>query len=60
MPFNEYYYIFVVSAFLPMAWIFRHAGFKPYWALLLLIPDAGLIFCAVLLALRKWPRGKEA
>jgi len=54
MPFIEYYK-FVLVTIVPVAVIFKYAGFKPYWALLMAIPDIGLIVCAVTLALRKWP-----
>ncbi len=57
--FVEYY----LSSFLmavPIARIFMRAGFRPYWVVLLVVPDIGLILCAVLLALRKWPQVKGA
>ena len=50
------YYLFAMLAALPVARIFMRAGFKPYWALLLGVPDVGLILCAGLLAIRKWPK----
>jgi hypothetical protein len=52
------YYISAALMLFPMARVFKRAGFRSYWALLLGIPDAGLIFCMVVLALRKWPAGK--
>jgi hypothetical protein len=55
----EYYYLFALAVAMPMAWIFKNAGFKPYWALLLAMPDVGLTFCILLLALRKWPKGAK-
>jgi len=55
MPFAGYY-LFALLALIPVTRIFERAGFRPYWALLLAIPDAGLVLCAALLALRKWPR----
>lgn len=58
-PFARYY-AFALLMVVPVARIFMRAGFKPYWALLLGVPDVGLILCMVLLALRKWPQGKGA
>lgn len=55
MPFAEYY-IFAALAAVPAARIFRRAGFKPYWALLLAVPDIGMVLCAGVLALRTWPK----
>jgi hypothetical protein len=57
MPFARYY-IFSLLMAVPVARIFMRAGFRPYWVLLLAVPDAGLILCTALLALRKWPQNK--
>jgi hypothetical protein len=48
------YYIFVLLAAVPVARIFMRAGFKPYWVLLLAVPDLGLVLCTLVLALGKW------
>lgn len=53
MPFAEYY-IFATLVLLPVAYIFRRAGFNPLWAALLGIPDVGFTVCVSVLALRKW------
>ena len=69
MPFAEYdlfelpfvkYYLFALAVCVPVGWIFRRAGFKPYWVALLGVPDIGLILCAALLAFRKWPQRQRA
>lgn len=52
------YYISSALIAIPVTRILMRAGFKPFWALLLLIPDIGFILCTVLLALRKWPQAK--
>lgn len=49
------YYAAALLMAVPVARIFIRAGFSPAWAALLGIPDAGLIACMALLALRKWP-----
>jgi hypothetical protein len=54
------YYMFALLTVVPLARIFMRAGFKPYWAGLLVVPDAGLILCLALLALRQWPQIKGA
>jgi hypothetical protein len=54
MPFAEYYFSALLVA-APVLWIFIHAGFRPFWTLLLAIPEVGLIACLLFLALRKWP-----
>ena len=56
-PFTVYYYVFALTAFIPVARIFERAGFRPYWAVLLCVPDIGLGVCSVVLALRKWRKG---
>lgn len=54
MPFAQYY-LFVLLVLIPVIRIFERAGFRPYWALLLAVPDAGIILCSAILALKKWP-----
>lgn len=49
------YYTFVLLAIIPVGRIFVRAGFKPWWALFLAVPDIGLVLCSVFLALIKWP-----
>lgn len=56
MPFAQYY-LFALLAVVPLIQIFRRAGLKPYWVLLLAVPNAGLALCAAILALKKWPQG---
>lgn len=51
----QYYYMAVAVMMMPVLRIFIRAGLKPYWALLLLVPWVGYIFCACALAFRKWP-----
>ena len=50
------YYTSALLMAVPMARIFMRAGFKPYWIVLLVVPDAGLILCLAALALGKWRR----
>lgn len=50
------YYISVALVMAPTVRIFGRAGFKPYPALLLLVPKVGYIFCAAYLVFLKWPR----
>lgn len=49
------YYVSVMLVMAPVVRIFMRAGFRPYWALMLLIPWAGYIGCAAVLALFRWP-----
>lgn len=49
------YYVSVMLVMAPVVRIFSRAGFRPYWALMLLIPWAGYIGCAAALALFHWP-----
>lgn len=63
MTFNEFihnpvalYYLSAALVVVPLARIFQRAGFSLFWVALLAVPDAGLIFCLAVLALRKWPR----
>lgn len=53
--FLYYYYIFAVLIAFPVTVIFKKAGFPRWWALLLFVPDFGLILCAAVLAAKKWP-----
>ncbi|TAL39735.1 MAG: hypothetical protein EPN97_01895 [Alphaproteobacteria bacterium] len=53
------YYISAMLVMAPAVRIFMRAGFKPWPALLLLIPYVGPIFAAAYLAFIKWPRTKE-
>ena len=50
-----YYYIFAALVAFPVTLIFKKAGFSRWWALLLLVPDFGLILCTAVLAAKKWP-----
>jgi len=50
------YYASALLMAVPLARIFMRAGFKPYWVVLLGVPDAGLILCLAALALGKWRR----
>ncbi len=62
MPFETFlaetpfarYYLFCLLAVIPVVRIFMRAGFKPWWAVLLAVPDIGFILCTVFLALMKW------
>lgn len=58
------YYVSVMLVMAPVVRIFMRAGFKPYWALMLLIPWAGCVGCTAILALYRWPvlgsKGGEA
>ena len=54
------YYLFSLLMVVPVGRIFMRAGFKPYGALLLGVPDIGLILYLALLALRKWPQKEGA
>jgi hypothetical protein len=49
------YYKFVLLTIVPVGRIFMRAGFRPFWALFLAVPDIGLVLCTVFLALIKWP-----
>lgn len=51
------YYLFTLIIAVPVIRVLQRAGFKPYWALLLGVPDVGLILCTAVLALKKWPKG---
>jgi hypothetical protein len=53
------YYVSIVIMLVPVVRIFERAGFRPWWALLLAFPKVGYIFCAGVLALRRWPGLKE-
>lgn len=53
------YYLFAVIGMWPVAVIFRRAGFSPLWAAGMLVPPNGLILCAFILAVRKWPQAKK-
>ena len=53
-PVLRQYYISAVLIVVPVTRILIRAGFKPYWVVLLAVPEAGLALCAVLLAHRKW------
>jgi hypothetical protein len=59
MQLNDFfqYYVFALLALIPVVQIFDKAGFRPYWAFLLVVPHVGLILCAAVLALKKWPQG---
>lgn len=57
---DRQYYITAALIVVPMARILVRAGFKPFWVALLAIPDVGIILCALLMALRKWPQVKGA
>ena len=57
-PLLRQYYIAALLMVVPVTRILLRAGFKPYWAALLVVPDVGLILCVALLALRKWPQAK--
>ncbi len=48
------YYLYAALMAVPLARIFTRAGFKPYWVGLLVVPDVGLLFCVLALALQKW------
>lgn len=52
------YYISAMLVMAPAVQIFRRAGFRPYFALFLLVPWVGHICCIVLLALKRWPRAE--
>lgn len=52
-PFARYY-LFALLAVIPMALIFKRAGFKPAYAALLAVPDVGFFLCLCLLAFQKW------
>jgi hypothetical protein len=54
------YYIFALLALIPIVRIFDRAGFRAYWATLLVVPQVGFILCAVALALKKWPQGERS
>ena len=41
------YYIFDVLMIIPMLRIMQRAGFSPFWAVLLVIPDIEWVSCAV-------------
>ncbi len=58
-PLLRQYYISAVLMAAPVARILVRARFKPWWAVLLVVPDIGLILCAALLAVNKWPNRKE-
>lgn len=49
-----FYYLSAALMLVPVARIFMRAGFRPYWAGLLAVPEAGLILCLIVLALRPW------
>lgn len=53
------YYASALLMAVPLARIFMRAGFKPYWIVLLVVPDAGLILCLAALALGKWSKRQE-
>ncbi|MBU6475736.1 MAG: hypothetical protein KGL10_05070 [Alphaproteobacteria bacterium] len=53
------YYVTAALLVVPFARIFTRAGFRPYWAVLLGVPDVGLALCILALALQKW-NGKGA
>ena len=59
-PLARQYYITMAIIVIPLARIFMRAGFKSFWATLLLVPAIGFLLCTLLLALRKWPQQKEA
>jgi hypothetical protein len=52
------YYVFAAIAAVPTLRIFMRAGFPAWQAVVLLVPMAGVIGAAGLLALRPWPRAK--
>jgi hypothetical protein len=54
------YYLSASAMAFPVARIFRRAGVSPLWAALLAVPEAGLILCMGVLALKKWKRGDAA
>lgn len=54
------YYFSTLLMIVPVMRIFKRAGFQPWWALLLGVPDIGLALCVLALALRKWPAGRDA
>ncbi len=53
------YYKFVLLTIVPLGRIFMRAGFKPWWALFLTVPDIGLVLCTVFLALIRWPSRQQ-
>lgn len=50
------YYVSVIIVMAPAVRIFQRAGFTPWPALFLLVPNVGYIFCAAYLVVAKWPR----
>ncbi len=48
------YYITAALLVVPFARLFIRAGFRPYWVVLLAVPDVGLALCILALALQKW------
>jgi hypothetical protein len=54
------YYMVAAFLMMPVTRIFMRAGLHPAFALLLLVPQVGYIFCAGVLALKKWPSAKAA
>jgi hypothetical protein len=44
-----------VVMIIPLWRIFDKAGFSPAWALLFIVPVAGPLIIAVMLAFRRWP-----
>ena len=53
------YYSFALLCAWPVVRIFRRAGLKDAYALLLIVPIAGFIACAGILALSPWPALKK-
>lgn len=54
------YYMVAALLMMPVTRIFMRAGLHPAYALLLLVPQVGYIFCAGALALNKWPAATAA
>jgi hypothetical protein len=57
MPFLQHY-LFCLLSIVPVMAIFERMGFRPYWALLLAVPEVGLILCLLFLVFgKRWRHG---
>ncbi len=56
----EVFHVVIVglTILIPLCFIFKKAGFNPFWAALVFLPGFGLLIIFLLLALLPWPNAK--
>jgi hypothetical protein len=52
------YYVSALIMIWPMMVVFRRAGFRAWWALMLAVPMVGYLLCGGFLTFRSWPTNR--